>query len=445
MISPEPSSFRDPAAQVVQINGVVHRRIFFSYKLHYNQLMSSGLYQLLTDKGQLVRHEEINHNDAVCYKLIRPTPIPWINYPYEWTFSQLKAAALLTLRIQKTCMDHGMSLKDATGFNLMFIGASPNFIDTSSFEIYDETKPWIAYQQFCSCFLAPLLLFAYKGTAVQRLLQIYPEGIPIHICAALLPVNSRFRMLPLLHIHMQNSLSTKKSRPRTTFNKTKLLRIIQHLEDGIERLHLKKPDSHWDNYYEETVLSPAYLGEKKKIVTDLLSGLSFETVIDLGANTGEFSLALGAAGKSVLAVDEDSNCVERLFKTSGAMPITALVIDLMNPSPAIGWRNRERNSFTERAKADLVLALALVHHICISKNLPLKLFVEGLSFMGEWLLIEFVPKSDPRVAEILQDREYIFDQYSEEKFVEAITEYYQITSKQLLPHSSRKLFLCRKK
>jgi hypothetical protein len=393
----------------------------------------------------LIPHEESNMLPDGAYKVIKPRQIPFINYPYEWSFEQLKAAALLTLKIQQKAMLFGMTLKDATGFNICFEGSQPIFIDTASFDLYDASKPWSAYRQFCQHFLAPLLLARYRGSSLLSLLALYPDGIPLEIAAKLLPARSNFSLLSLLHIHLQQKVSAtgKNANQRSSFSQAKLSRIIEHLQSGIAALSIRKETSHWSKYYHETILSDAYLKGKKKVVLDMTGSLPVETVLDLGANTGEFSMELVNQGKRVIAAESDRICVDLIF--SKHKKVTAVCVDLMHPSPSIGWMNKERSRFSERAKSDLVLALALMHHLCIGKNLPLSLLAKGLIELGPWLLIEFVPKSDPKVQLLLHTRQDIFDEYTEDHFKRSFSPYYTLIQEAALPESDRKLFLFKRK
>jgi hypothetical protein len=441
----EPSSFRDPSAHIFSVDGIYYRYLNPSYRAAYEQLMNSGLYTKLIDLGYLISHEEEDPQSEDAYKVLKPRQLQFISYPYEWSFSQLKDAALLTLKIQRASLQFGLSLKDATGFNIVFEGNKPIFIDSTSFEIYEPTKPWIAYRQFCECFLGPLLLADYFGSDMIGMLGQFPDGVPVDMTSRLLPMSSRLKMLPLLHIHLQKAVGSTTSTKETSFSKEKLIRIIDHLERGISRLTAEGEVTTWSRYYEETILPGEYLEAKKKAVTDLCSQIKFQHVLDLGANTGEFSLLMASQGKQVLATDVDRRCIDRLYRSSSDQRITAIVIDMMNPTPAIGWTNTERRSFLQRSRAELVMALALVHHLCIGKNLPFEKLAEGLAHLGDYLLIEFVPKSDPKIQGMLKHREDIFPDYTEEHFTDAFTSYYEILDSTPIPQTGRKLFLLRKK
>jgi SAM-dependent methyltransferase len=360
----------------------------------------------------------------------------------------LKDAALLTLQLQQESMEHGMSLKDATPFNILFEGCRPVFIDTASFEKYNPEQPWVAYHQFCTCFLAPLLLASYHSPQMIRMLQLYPEGIPLSVCASLLPGKSRLSSLAFLHIHLPGQLSKGKGvKGSQPFSSQKLKRILAHLEKGITHLKLSQKLTAWSDYYQETILSEKYLLQKEQLVAEMISRISFYTAVDLGCNTGQFSLLLTKLGKRVIATDFDPLCIERLYLIHRNVDsgITPMVTDLMNPSAAIGFDNDERSSFKSRVKGELVMALALIHHLCISHNLPFVKLAAFLSAMGKYLLIEFVPKEDVKVKLLLEHREDIFTTYNIQDFKQVFSRFYEILREEPVPGTHRVMFLMEKK
>jgi len=155
-------SFRDPSGFIYQKDQIIYRQINRRYQKQYETLMGSGLYSRLIKEGFLISHEEIASEDLEegAYKIIRPQKIPFISYPYEWSFGEYKDAALVTLKIQRIALEYNMTLKDASAYNIQFQDANAKLIDTLSFDDYQEGTPWVAYQQFCKHFLAPLLLMA---------------------------------------------------------------------------------------------------------------------------------------------------------------------------------------------------------------------------------------------------------------------------------------------
>lgn len=436
-----PSSYKDPSGFMFCQEGINYRQINYSYRDNYDLLMGSGLYASLVSEGLLVSHKEITVMlDA--YKVIKPIQIPFISYPYEWCFSQLKNAALLTLSIQKKALEFGMSLKDASAYNIQFINGSPVFIDTLSFEKYKEGQPWVAYKQFCEHFLAPLVLMSYKDYRLSQLMKVYIDGIPLDLTSRLLPFLSRLNPLILTHIHLhavsQRNYAGKSVKP-LKLSRLGLLGIIDSLELVVKSLKLQISDSMWSNYYNDT--NSCSLENKKTIVRKCLQSLKPERVWDLGANTGVFSRIAVEVGAQVVSFDNDMLATEVNYASSKGKNILPLVLDLTNPSPAVGWGCKERMSLMQRASVDTVMMLALIHHLVISNNLPFRMIAEFLYDICSSLIIEFVPKSDLQVQGLLSSREDIFIDYTEDNFEQEFSRYFSIKDKASIKESQRIMYL----
>lgn len=448
-----PASYRDNSGHIFRHEGLVYRYIHPAYILHYRKLMNSGLYEELVKKTKLIPHEELTDSSRFNITegiVLLPEQVPFISYPYEWSFDMWKDAALLTLHIALASLQKDMILKDATPFNIQFHHGKPVFIDTLSFEQYEAGKPWIAYRQFCECFLAPLLLMHYCHPDTARIFTLYPNGIPMDVLVSLLPKRSRWNMNTFLHVHLQAKLSGKqkqKTTGETNFSKQKLELLLKGLEGFVQKLSLKKTKTTWDDYYTDMILGDDYLQAKTALVKAFMGDMHFTTAIDLGANDGHFSLLLGD-DKTVIATDADHNCINELYlnnRKQGRQHILPLINNLGTPSPAIGWNNTERESMTSRLQADLVLALALVHHLAIAHNVPLPLLAAWLQPMGAYLIIEFVPKSDEKVKLLLQHRKDIFDGYTLEDFKAIFAEKYNIIKEEQVGRTGRTLFLMKRK
>ena len=290
-----------------------------------------------------------------------PVQLPFVSYPYEWSFDMWRDAALVTLKIAEASLEKGMMLKDATPFNIQFFNGRPVFIDTLSFEKYTEDSPWVAYRQFCECFLGPLLFMHYGHRDAVKLFMAYPDGIPLDMIKEMLPRKAKWNLHVYMHIWMQAKIAKKYSEEKDKgFSKKKLELLLKGLVEFVEKLKPKKSDSEWDDYYTETILGAEYLQAKTLLVEKFTEGRSFKKIIDLGANDGHFSLLMKDKAELIIATDADSSCINTLYRQlrkEKIKNIIPLVSVLNNPSPAIGWRNAERESFTERAKAELVLAL----------------------------------------------------------------------------------------
>lgn len=449
-----PASFKDPSGFVFRVDDKIYRQVNQYYSGQYKTLMDSGLYNHLVKKGQLISHTEVNENltqQPGWHSTLVPDTIDLITYPYEWCFEQLKDAALLTLNILRVSLEYGMALKDATPFNIQFKNGKPVLIDTLSFDYYNQDQPWIAYRQFCQTFLFPLYLEYYLKSDIQRILSTYIDGIPIDITARLLPLKSNLNIGVWLHVYLQNATfsSDRKNKVSTKFTKRKLLNIVSHLEGIINRFPSDRPlKTTWSNYYEGSDLFKDYLQEKEKAFLKICSTLTARTALDLGCNDGYFSKLLSSKGMMVVAADTDTRCISKLYqqvKKNNNLHILPLVLDISNPSPAVGFNNTERASFFERIKADLVVALALIHHLVIGKNIGLQNIADWLRDIAPQLIIEFVPKEDGKVMEMLKSRVDSFPDYDQQHFELYFNAYFNTIDKINIPGTSRTLYRMQRK
>jgi hypothetical protein len=444
---PHPASFRDPAGFVFTVDGLIYRQVNRSYTRQYEQLIKSGLYQKLTRESLLISHREVAGpaQSPDHYLTLLPEQLTRITYPAEWCPEQLRAAALLTLRIQQLATDHGMTLKDATPFNIQFYKGRAILIDTLSFDLYNPARPWIAYRQFCECFLFPLYIHRYARTGTAWVATAWPEGIPASLTARLLPIKSRWNTGAWLHVFLQARISSRKTTAATrslSFSETKLARLIGHLHSIISRVNTPSTNpSAWSNYYSETSLGQSYLESKEQLFRQYLHQIPFADALDLGCNDGRFAKILAETGASVMAVDSDWACIETLYKKH--LPnILPLCIDLANPTPASGFGNTERPGFTDRASSGLVIALALIHHLALRNNIPLPLIADYFSRLSnQYLLIEFVPLSDEKARELIARKEAPAVGYDPEHFESAFDKHFRIERRELIAGTDRILYL----
>jgi hypothetical protein len=446
------ASFRDPSGFLFTDNGILYRQINRAYSNDYARLMDSGLYDRLVKASLLIPHVEVDQlpaeSDAV-FKIIQPERVPFISYPYEWSFSQLKDAALATLSIQKRAMKLDMSLKDASAYNIQFVRGKAMLIDTLSFEIYKEGEPWVAYKQFCQHFLAPLALMAYRDVRLSQLLRVYIDGVPLDLASGLLPAKTKFNFGLLTHIHVhagaQKRYSDKVVAPRKgAMSKQALAGLIESLESTIKKLTWRPAGTEWGDYYENTNYTDSAFEHKRQLVREWSAERKPVLVWDLGGNTGVFSREAAASGAFTVSFDIDPAAVEqnyRTAKTKKEQNILPLVLDLTNPSPALGWDNSERDSFGARGPADMALALAVIHHLAISNNVPLLQLANFFAAHCKWLVIEFVPKPDSQVQKLLTSREDIFPNYTREGFESAFSACFAIRKSESVRDSERVLYL----
>lgn len=452
-----PGSFRDPSGSLFRREGVLYRRVNPIYREHYDLLISSHLYEELTQAGLLIPHQEVESalvGDAAVYKVLQPEVIPFISYPYEWSFSQLKDAALLTLQIQLRALQHGMSLKDASAYNIQFRGTTPVFIDTLSFEPYHEGQPWVAYRQFCQHFLAPLALMSTRDVRLSQLLRSNIDGIPLDLASKLLPFGTHLNFALATHIHgharFQQRFADAGSAPvrRPQMSLFSLQALVNHLEMTIKSLRWNPGQTTWSDYYDATNYTEAAFVRKKQLVSEYLAAVNPATVWDLGANTGVFSRLAAAHGSYCISADFDEAAVEANYRkcvTDSECHLLPLVLDLLNPSPAIGWENTERASFIERGPADMAFALALVHHLAIANNLPFAHIARFFARICTSLIVEFVPKEDSQVKRLLASREDIFPNYTQAEFEHVFSTCFTIQASTPIAESKRMLYLLQRK
>lgn len=459
-MEPLSSSFRDPSGFVFPHNGLIYRQINNCYASRYDAFVASGLYEKLISRGLLVSHEEVTDGSVQgtgdCYKIIKPQQIPFISYPYEWSFSQLKDAAILTLRLQHEAAKHGFVLKDASAYNVQFQDSKPVFIDTLSFDTYVPGTPWVAYKQFCQHFLAPLALMSYTDIELSKLMITHIDGVPLPLASKLLPLRTKLNYSLASHVHLHSKMqqqhgdaagkdATAKAKSASLSEKG-LRALIESLASSVSKLNWKMPETEWGDYYANTNYSD-HAGEKKRELVDGLLGSigdSLSLIQDFGSNTGEFSRIAARHCDLVVSQDIDPVAVEVNYRensANGPANILPLIQNFSSPSPAIGWGNAERASFLERSHCDALLVLALIHHLAISNNVPLQKIAKLFSSITRWLIIEFVPKSDSQVIRLLATREDIFVDYTRQGFEEAFSAFFSIEKATDVPESERTMYL----
>jgi hypothetical protein len=448
------SSFRDPSGHLFLDQGRLFRQINRIYQDDYDLLMASGLYDRLTKKGWLIPHREVESpsNCAEFYKIIEPNELRFISYPYEWCFSQLKHAALLTLSIQKEALERGLCLKDASAYNIQFEKGNPVLIDTLSFSKHIEGQPWLAYRQFCMHFLAPLALMSYRDIRLGRLSMQYIDGVPLDLGSQLLPAIAKLNPGIYAHLILHARAQMRHSQPcrilSQKVSKGGMIGLMNSLENTVNKLTWKPHSSEWIDYYRNTNYTEASFNNKKQIIREIIKRLKPHVVWDLGANTGIFSRIVQEDPKLrdclVISSDMDPGAVEVNYlecKKQRAEQIYPLVMDLANPSPGIGWGNFERQSFYQRGPADLIIALALIHHLAISNNVPFDDIARLFAKSSKHVIIEFISKEDSQVKQMLASREDIFSNYTLEGFCGAFTRYFQLEQQIPIAGTHRTIFL----
>jgi hypothetical protein len=453
------SSFRDPSGFLFTHNGVLLRQVNLSYQDNYDTFIQSGLYNKLLERKMIVPHQEVAQGPKQpesAYKILQPIPLDFISYPYEWSFSQLKDAALLTLELQDCALEHGMSLKDASAYNIQFHEGRPILIDTLSFERKQEGQPWVAYRQFCQHFLAPLTLMANVDVRLNQLLRVFIDGIPLDLASRLLPTRTwlNFSVLAHIHLHAQSQRhfagqDVRKAAINLSMTNTRVLALIDGLRRSVEKLQWTPVGTEWVDYYDTTHnYQPDALGHKAEVVEAFLERVQPNKIWDLGANTGFFSRLGSHRGIPTYAFDIDPGAVELNYlqtKKDEETHLLPLLLDLTNPSSSMGWASEERMSLSERGPVDAIFALALIHHLAIGNNLPFNLISKYFANLGEWLLIEFVPKDDIQVQRMLATRQDIFSEYTQSNFESTFSVYYKIVHKEVIADSDRIIYFMKRR
>ena len=423
----------------------------------FNSVRDTGLLDGLVSDGWLVPFQDVDVGTAGLQGLapaavLEHPRLPFISYPYEWPFGALKQAALHHLRVHLRALEHGVTLSDATAYNIQFQGGSPVFIDHLSFVPYTDGEFWTGHRQFCQQFLNPLLLRSHLGVPHNAWYRGELEGIPTEHLSKLLPLRRKLSLNVLMHVTLQarfqrnfsDTESAKEIRsakqsalPMATFR-----RMLEKLASWIENLSPPEGQTEWADYAGCNSYNDAAADMKRRYIEKFVAESESAVVWDLGCNTGDYSVAaLTAGAEYVVGFDVDQGALDKAFDRvrKENLNLLPLYFDATNPAPEQGWAEGERRGMAERGPADAILALALIHHIAISGNVPLARATEWLTGLGKAGVIEFVPKSDPMVQRLLQLREDIFPDYEEAHFLEALKKHADITDVSHVPDSDRKL------
>ncbi len=449
-----PGSFRDPSGFVFRRGHAIYRQVNEAGREELEAVEASGLYQELVEAGLMVSHRRVDRALAAsphAYAVLEPESLPFISYPYEWCFSELQDAALLTLDIQRRALNRGLTLRDASAYNVQFRDARPLFIDTLSFAPYKPGAPWEAYRQFCQHFLTPLALMSTRDPRCGALFRNHLDGVPLDLGSRLLSFRSLLRPGLLFHIHLHAAAQRKyadasvaaatRQRP---MSKRALLSLVEGLGATVAGLSCPTTGTQWAGYTSAHNYTPAALTFKQNVVRDFLARIRPGSVWDLGANTGVFARIACGAASFVAAFDLDHGAVEQNYREvrkRGERRLLPLILDLTNPSPGQGWAHTERMSLAERGPADAILALALVHHLAIGNNVPLEQVAAFLARLAHHAVVEFVPKSDSQVQRLLRNREDIFPGYTREGFESAFGDHFEVIASEQVVESERRLYL----
>jgi hypothetical protein len=455
----EPASFRDPANQVFYAGGAVYRGLRGDAVDDWRALSATGFFTRMVEDGRIcatvpatVGGPGFDDFDLV----LRHERVPFISYPYEWTFSMLRDAALLHLDILAAALPEQMITKDGSAYNLQWRGAQPTFIDLGSFERLRPGEPWAGYRQFCQTMLYPLLLQAHLGVDFQPWMRSQIDGIEPAQMRHMFTGRRRLRAGVVKHVVLQHALERQFSHTSSQqaradlraagFTTELVVATVRALRKLVRKLEWKPPASHWGGYRQTCSYSEGDAGAKQAFVQRALgaAGDDLDLVLDLGANDGAYSRLAAGHARHVVAVESDHAVTDALYRDlrdAGETRILPLVMDLANPSPGGGWRSVERAAFHDRAGADVVLALALVHHLAIGRNVPLPEVLDWLAGLGRRLVIEFVDPADPMARRLLSNKPAgLFGGYRREVFEKLLADRCEVTQREELPSGTRTLY-----
>ena len=458
-VTVEPGSFRDRQGRIFYSEDRIFRALGKKGWRDWKLLCSTNFFNRYSAQRKIVPTCEVGDFDLQQLEgnwvgALEHERIPFVSYPYEWCFSMLKDAGLLHIDLILSALEENMILKDATSYNIQWVGTQVMFIDTGSFAEYKKGEPWKGYRQFSQLFLYPLMIQCYKGLPFQPLLRGRLEGIHPADCNSIMSSRDLFRSGVFSHVYLQNKLGkrygsipidVKKSLRKAGFRKKLITANLRKIRKLITCLDWSPTVSTWSEYASDNSYSNSDEHLKREFVEIVTRSRSRTLVWDLGCNTGIYSRIAASNSDCVIAMDSDQLAIDRFYqklKEEKEKRILPLVNDLSDPSPRWGWNYLERKNLSDRGKPDLILALALIHHVVISANIPLPDFIKWLAQNSCELVLEFVDKSDSMVAELLRNKDDQYVDYEKGFLEKNLKKFYRIQSQQNLKSGMRTLYYC---
>jgi hypothetical protein len=447
---------------VALADGRVYRLLSERGVADWRALAAAPLFGELVEEGKLIPTRELGDApfdvpDGVG-AVLEHDVVPFVSYPYEWTFGMLRDAALLQLELVRRGIGAGLMLKDATPYNVQFVGARQVFVDVGSFEPLREGEPWAGYRQFCMLFLYPLLLQAWKGVPFQPRLRGAVAGITPAEFRGLVSFRDRFRRGAMTDVFLHARLERRYAATerdvrgelrRAGFRKELIVANVGRLERLIAGLRPPDEPSTWSEYGATTTYSEEDAERKLGFVAEAVAAESPSRVWDVGANEGRHARAAAEGADYVVALDADAVVLDRLYAElgqEGSERILPLVADVADPSPGLGWRGRERRPLPERGSPDLALALALVHHVSIGGNVPVESFVDWLHELTPAVVVEFPTPDDPMVARLLgRKRDHDHPDYRLDWFERCLSDRFVVVRTERLGGGARVLYHARRR
>ncbi|WP_226698443.1 class I SAM-dependent methyltransferase [Qipengyuania flava] len=438
----DPGSFRDPDGRVFRIGEKVFRSVTGSAARNFARAEEAGVMRKLVDRGQLVDFTDVTEQASKvgieqADILLSHPQIPFISYPYEWSFSLHKAAALAHLDLHLELLSEDFTLVDATAYNMQFDGTRPVHIDHLSIRPYEDGEIWAAHRQFCMQFLNPLLMWSMLDLQPNHWFRGSLEGIAPEDLAKLVPLRKRLNWTVLTHVIAQATLQNRSVQSTTGSSRYREARLprssfegmLRGLRGAIAKMEVPSHKTVWGEYANNTSYAAPEAAAKHDLVKEAVAAIKPGLLYDIGCNTGDYSKsALEAGAGKVIGFDFDHGALEIAFKRAQLeqLDLLPLWLDAANPSPSQGWGEAERMGLSKRAKPDALLALAFIHHIAIGRNVPLDMAVDWLVSLAPAGVIEFPHKEDPMVQLLLSQRPDIFPDYHNDTFANLLSQRAQI-------------------
>jgi SAM-dependent methyltransferase len=457
----EPGSFRDRKARIFYRDGEVYRLLNGEALKDWEALSATQFFTDRQTRGQIVRTVQVEGDVALTATnheswagVLRHDKVPFVSYPYEWPFGMLRDAALLHLDLLLAALQEDLILKDSSSFNIQWLGCAPVFIDIPSFERMEPGTAWAGYRQFCEMFLYPLLLQAYKGVSYRPWLRGSIDGIDAESCLGLMSLRDYLRPGVMKHVVLQakmkarfadTSIDVKDELKAAGFPVELILANVRQLQKILHHLPQPAGRSQWSEYIDTGHYDVTDQERKETFVREAV-GPRRRLVWDLGCNTGLYSRIAAKNSDYVVALDADQMSIERLYQRLAkerCANVLPLVGNLADPTPNLGWRGLERRSLPRRGSPDLVLSLALIHHVVITANIPLREFVEWLADLGADLVIEFVSKQDPMVEKLLRNKADIYTDYEQGSFEKCLRARFEVIKQLELMGGQRVMYFAR--
>lgn len=459
----EPGSYRDRSGRVFyDQNGGVFRALSSNALTAWNDLQQTRFFSRAVESGSVIRSQALSATEidqlgglSGWGGVLRHDVIPFVSYPFEWSFGMLQDAAMLQLELLDAALSEDFTLKDGTAYNVQWRGVRPVFIDVVSFERLAAGQAWAGYRQFCQTFLFPLMLQAYKHVPFQPWLRGRLDGITPDECWNLMSWRDLFRRGVPSHVCLHAWLQTRRAIPEKStssalaeagFRKELIRANAQGLKRIVSNLHWKSGPSAWSNYADSNGYAPGDQRLKENFVREAVHSKRWGLVWDVGCNTGMYSRIAAENSQQVVAIDSDPLTIERLYQSlksepqrSGA-PILPLVSNLADQTGGLGWRGRERKSLADRGRPELTLCLALIHHLVIGAGIPISELIDWFAELGTSLIIEFVTKDDPMVHELLKNRTDRDNDYEQAVFERLLSSKFEVSRKEPLGSGTRTLY-----